>query len=121
MAIEQNGKPSGREELIALHLLLDEAYRRQGLSLEPDDGFGGLTKDYFGYNVDDPGRKVNLGFLQVLFNPQGFTVLVPQNELGKRSITAFCKALGRDPEGMQLAEIKLNYAMYQSYFPYEPQ
>lgn len=118
MSIEQNSKPSGLEELIKLDLLLGEAYRKEGLVLEPDYDFGGLTPDSFGYNVDDSKRGVNLGFLQVLFDPRGFTVLVPQNDLGKQSITAFCNALGRDPEGMQLMEITINYAMYQSYFPY---
>lgn len=121
MAIEQNNRPSGREEFIRLHFLLDEAFRQEGLVIDPDDEFGGLTPDYFGYNVDDPQSGVNLGFMQILFDPQGFTVLVPQNQLGKRSLTAFCKALGRDPEGMQLAEITISYAMYQSHFPYKLQ
>jgi hypothetical protein len=119
MTIENPKQPTDSYDMYHLAADLIHEFDAQGLILESDPGFGGLNRDYFGFNVDDPENRVNLGFLQIIFDPNGWTVLVPQNELGKRSLMAVAKSLGRDSEKMVITEVNIHYSMYHTYFPNE--
>jgi hypothetical protein len=106
--------------LAGLHLALSEEFLIQGLRLHPDPDFGDIVGgEYFGYSVDDEAKGVALGFLQIMFEPNGWTALAPQTELGKRSLTALAKAIGRDSENLDLEKVTIQYAMYVTHFPFK--
>lgn len=115
MTIEHQRTPKDNIDVMALANEISEEFNTQGLTLEVDMNFGGLGKEYFGFNVDD--GRVNLGFLQIIFHSNGWEAIVPQNELGKRSATALCNALGQDTEKMELTPITIRYGMYRAFFP----
>ncbi len=119
MTIENPRTPTNPEDMVRLAYDLTAEFEAQGLRLEPDFDFGHLNKDYFGFRVSDEMKRVELGFLQILFDPSGWTALAGQNDLGKRVLSTLSTSLGRDPEQMKLEELTITLAMYRTYFPYK--
>ena len=116
---EKEKQPTDIVSLRKTVLDLYKEFYASGKVITPDTEFGGLRLELIGFNVEDETNKVNLGFLQVIFEDEGWRVAVPQNNLGKRTLHTLAEAIGRTVEDNDLVSITTKYSMFVAFFPYK--
>ena len=121
MTIEQLDvrKQENKGASFKLALDLGDEFLAQDIKLYANPKFGGIGVDCFGFSAQDVRSNRDLGFLQILFDPDGWTALATLTEDGKRLLQTLATVIGRDPEETKFQELKITAPMYRTHFLYE--